>query len=300
MKRLLFLLLGFFLVVKPVFAATYPSPTGNISDFSGTLTAQQIATIDSSLQNYRDATGNQIAVAVIKDLGGDTVENYAVNMFAQWKIGQKDKNNGVLLLISMAEHKIKIEVGYGLESELTDAKSGDIIRNAIAPKFKTNDYYGGIKDGVNAIENTLSGQQDYSSSSKTKSDFLVGLLSFVLFFGFWAITAILRKVTKILADIPGFWAGPIGGLIAGAIIGFFIGSVIGAIVLALVLGFVGFILDYFASNIYHALDTKNKSSFLGRSLFFWSSFGPRNGGGGSEFSGFSGGSSGGGGSSGSW
>lgn len=305
MKKIFIFLATFLFLTRPTVAATYPSPTGNISDFSGTLNQQQIATINQNLQNYRDTTKNEIAVAVVKDLGGDTIENYAVKLFEQWKIGQKTKDNGVLLLVAINDHKLRIEVGYGLEPVLTDAKSGDIIRNVITPKFKQNDYYGGISDGVTAIENTISGQAVPTASETAQNngnslDNWLGILSFALFFSFWAMAAILRIITKELASIPGFWAGPIGGVIAGVVIGLFTGSTILIIVLALVLGLIGFVLDFFASNIYHALDTKNKSSFLGRTLFFWGSFGPRSGSGGGGFSGFSGGSSGGGGASGSW
>lgn len=286
MKRLLFLLLGFFLVVKPAFAATYPSPTGNISDFSGTLTQQQIATIDSSLQNYRDATGNQIAVAIIKDLGGDTVENYAVNMFAQWKIGQKDKNNGILLLVSMAEHKIKIEVGYGLEPLLTDAKSGDIIRNSIAPKFKTNDYYGGILDGVTSIENVISGNEIPSPKTSTNNikagAAIIGILG-------WFIIPIIIYLGAFLGRSKAIWPG---GLI-GVVIGILIAGLLGAVTV----GLIGLFLDWILSKNYEKLKT------IGKSTGFWSSGGGFWTGGSSSgggFSGFSGGSSGGGGASGSW
>ncbi len=286
MKRLLFLLLGFFLVVKPAFAATYPSPTGNISDFSGTLTQQQIATIDSSLQNYRDATGNQIAVAIIKDLGGDTVENYAVNMFAQWKIGQKDKNNGVLLLISMAEHKIKIEVGYGLEPLLTDAKSGDIIRNSIAPKFKINDYYGGILDGVTSIENVISGNE--ISSPKTSTNNIKAGAAIIGILG-WFIIPIIIYLGAFLGRSKAIWPG---GLI-GVVIGILIAGLLGAVTV----GLIGLFLDWILSKNYEKLKT------IGKSTGFWSSGGGFWTGGSSSgggFSGFSGGSSGGGGASGSW
>ncbi len=286
MKRLLFLLLGFFLVVKPAFAATYPSPTGNISDFSGTLTQQQIATIDSSLQNYRDSTGNQIAVAIIKDLGGDTVENYAVNMFAQWKIGQKDKNNGVLLLISMGEHKLKIEVGYGLEPLLTDAKSGDIIRNSIAPKFKTNDYYGGILDGVTSIENVISGNEIPSPKTSTNNikagAAIIGILG-------WFIIPIIIYLGAFLGRSKAIWPG---GLI-GVVIGILIAGLLGAVTV----GLIGLFLDWILSKNYEKLKT------IGKSTGFWSSGGGFWTGGSSSgggFSGFSGGSSGGGGASGSW
>jgi uncharacterized protein len=294
MKKVVLLLLGLFLVVKPVLATDLPTPTGFVNDFAGILTAAQKTDLEQNLQNFQNQTGNQIALAIVKDLGGDSIENVAVKTFEQWKIGQKGKDNGVLLLVAVNDHKLRIEVGYGLEPVLTDAKAGDIIRDVITPKFKQNDYYGGLKDGVLAIENVVSGQEPVAPAKQKSSDWAVTLIGFFLFFGFWALAAILKKVTKLLADIPGFWAGPIGGIFAGSLIGLITGSLAGLILLALLFGGIGLILDFFASQIYKGLS--NKNGFWGRTTGFWGS----SGGGGSGFSGFGGGSSGGGGASGGW
>ena len=93
----------------------------------------------------------------MKSLQGSDIETYANELFRFWKLGEAKKNNGVLLLVAPAEHKVRIEVGYGLEGTLTDALSSVIISSAIMPRFKANDFSGGIERGVDGIISVLSG-----------------------------------------------------------------------------------------------------------------------------------------------
>ncbi len=283
MKTLLTLIFGL------VFAASFPSPTGNISDFAGVLNQEQVAQIEQNLQSFRDKTGNQIAVAIIKDLNGDTVENTAVQMFEQWKIGQKGNDNGILLLISINDHKLKIEVGYGLEGQLNDAKAGDIIRNVISPKFKQNDYSGGILDGVNAIENTISGSESASTPTTTTTTNAKGVFA-VFGILIWFLFPLLIYIAAFFGRSKAIWPGGLVGLIIGAIIAGLIGAIIA--------GLIGLFLDWILSKNYERL------SKLGKKTNFWHSGGGfwtgGSGSSGGGFGGFGGGSSGGGGASGSW
>ena len=104
-------------------------------------------------------TSNQIVVATVKSLNGNSVEDYANRLFRRWQLGQRGKNNGVLLLHAPTERKIRIEVGYGLEGTLTDAIAKYIIQNAITPRFKANDFAGGMTRGVDDIIKVLSGER---------------------------------------------------------------------------------------------------------------------------------------------
>lgn len=110
-------------------------------------TSQYINHINLALKE----TGAQIVVSVVKDLGGYDIESYANEMFREWGIGDKEKNNGVLLLVAPDERKLRIEVGYGLEGAIPDGKAGRIIRNEITPYFKNNQYDEGIINGTKAI-----------------------------------------------------------------------------------------------------------------------------------------------------
>ena len=300
-KVVLFLLFLFFLfAIKPVFADTYPPATGFVNDFANILTADQKSELENNLSNFERQTGNEISVAIVKDLGGNTVDNYAVGLLEQWKIGKKDKDNGLLFLIAVNDRKYKFEVGYGLEPFLTDAKTGDIGRKIVTPAFKAGNYYQGIKGSVDAMEKILSGQEVPAPKPSVKFD--EGILYFVLFILFffsWIISAIVLRITKFLDKTPGYWAGPAGGLITGGIIGLLISGIAGAIVVGIILGIIGLILDMFASKFYNFLSIKRQKGPAMWFLGFMGS-GSSHGNGSSGFGGFSGGSSGGGGSSGSW
>jgi uncharacterized protein len=137
-------------------AASYPALTGRIVDQAGMLNAGARAEIEAKLVALEEKSGIQLVVATVKSLDGDAVESYANGLFRFWKLGEKAKNNGALLLVSQQDRKVRVEVGYGLEGTLTDAMSKIIIANAIVPRFKAGDYAGGITRGVDDIVATLS------------------------------------------------------------------------------------------------------------------------------------------------
>jgi uncharacterized protein len=149
---------AFFLcVVTLCFALDFPPLTGRVVDQAGVINAQTRANIETKLKDLEHKSGIQLVVATVKSLQGSDIETYANQLFRFWKLGQAQKNNGVLLLVAPNEHKVRIEVGYGLEGTLTDALSSVIIASAIVPRFKTNDYSGGIERGVDGIISVLSG-----------------------------------------------------------------------------------------------------------------------------------------------
>ena len=111
--------------------------------------------IEPKLADLEAKSGIQLVVATVASLEGQEIEPYANELFRTWKLGEKTKNNGVLLLVAPNERRVRIEVGYGLEGTLTDALSKVIIANAIAPRFKTGDFGGGISRGVDDIITVL-------------------------------------------------------------------------------------------------------------------------------------------------
>jgi len=141
--------LGVLFVPPKILAYSSPgSPTGYVNDFAGILSSDTKKTLETKLSSLDASTSAQLSVVTIKSLDGDTIENYAEKLFKEWGIGQKGKDNGVLLLVAVDDHKLRIEVGYGLEGALTDAESSNIIRNTITPEFKKGDYNKGITNGV--------------------------------------------------------------------------------------------------------------------------------------------------------
>jgi uncharacterized protein len=139
------------------FALDFPQLSGRVVDQAGVMTPDSRAALETKLKDLEDKSGIQLVVATVKSLQGGDIETYANQLFRSWKLGQAQKNNGVLLLVAPAEHKVRIEVGYGLEGTLTDALSSVIISSAIVPRFKANDYSGGIERGVDGIISVLSG-----------------------------------------------------------------------------------------------------------------------------------------------
>jgi uncharacterized protein len=139
------------------FALDYPPLTGRVVDQANVINAQSRGALETKLKELEDKSSIQLVVATVKSLQGSDIETYANGLFRFWKLGQAQKNNGVLLLVAPAEHKVRIEVGYGLEGTLTDALSSVIIASAIIPRFKAGDFSGGIERGVDGVINVLSG-----------------------------------------------------------------------------------------------------------------------------------------------
>lgn len=122
-----------------------------VTDYTSTLTHQQQEQLSELLKRYAEKTTNQVVVLFINTIDGYTLEEYSLQTAQQNGIGQKGKDNGVLVLFVMGERKVRIEVGYGLEGKLTDARSSEIIRNVIVPSFKEQKYYEGTYNGLEAI-----------------------------------------------------------------------------------------------------------------------------------------------------
>ena len=136
-------------------ALDVPYLTGRVNDDAEILSPQVRKTITERLKAHEDKTGNQIAVLTVPSLEGESIEGYAEAVFKEWKLGQKGKDNGILLIVAPQDRRMRIEVGYGLEGTLPDSAAGSIIRNVITPKFKSGDYDGGVEAGVNAIISVL-------------------------------------------------------------------------------------------------------------------------------------------------
>ena len=118
----------------------------------------------------------------IASVDGDVLEEYSLRVAEKWKLGTKGKDNGALLLIVVDDHKMRIEVGHGLEGVLTDAQSNRIIRNEIAPEFRRNDYDAGVKAGINGIVKAIAGEYKADGSPGLSSDNTISLVAFILVF----------------------------------------------------------------------------------------------------------------------
>lgn len=135
-----------------------PKLARHVTDLTGTLTAAQVDQLDAQLVTLEKAKGAQLVVLMVGSTGDQDIEGYSLAVAEANKVGRKGTDDGVLLLIAKADHRVRIEVGYGLEGAIPDAATARIIREYIAPKFRANDYFGGISDAVGALTQLINGE----------------------------------------------------------------------------------------------------------------------------------------------
>jgi uncharacterized protein len=140
-------------------AQSLPKPGGRITDLANVIDAATEAELDRRLDRLEQQTSSEVAVVTVPSLGGVPVEDYAVRLFKEWGIGQAKSDNGVLVLVAPNEREMRIEVGYGLEGVLPDGLAGQIIRDSFIPRFREDDYNGGIRDGVARVVDVVEKQQ---------------------------------------------------------------------------------------------------------------------------------------------
>jgi uncharacterized protein len=180
MRKALRLIPGAAIVLAALIAAASDVPylTGRVTDNAEILSASVRKSLTERLKAHEDRTGNQIAVLTVSSLNGESIEEYAEAVFKEWKLGQKGKDNGILVVVAPHDRRMRIEVGYGLEGAIPDSLAGSIIRNAMTPRFKSGDYDGGIDAGISAIlmllENGKAPDFGSNAETETKTSFFSG------------------------------------------------------------------------------------------------------------------------------
>jgi uncharacterized protein len=201
-------LLALLLAASIAQALTFPALTGRVVDEAGLLSPAQRAAIEAKLAALEEKTTDQFVLVTLNSLQGTDIADYGYQLGRHWGIGQKEKNNGVLLIVAPNEREVRIEVGYGLEGDLTDAVTHLIIQNAILPRFRAGDMPDGIARGVDDVIQVLSGDADSfkaRAAQRPGDESWVSLLHalFVAFIIFMILTSFFRR--------PGWWIGPWGG-----------------------------------------------------------------------------------------
>ncbi len=178
----------------PTQAEGLPANDGWVTDLAGLLTPGQERSLEALMESYRAGSGQDVAVLTVPDLGGRALEELALDVARDWKIGDEETSAGALLLVAQAERKIRIEVGRGLEGELTDSICGRIIRDVISPRFKAGDFHGGLREGLLAIHDAAGG--DYGRLPERRrgrhSGGTAGLSVFAVVMIFVVLSAVLR------------------------------------------------------------------------------------------------------------
>lgn len=170
-RYILLFLLAFIVSFKTILAQEFPpqsNPPKFVNDFAGLISSDQAQELENKLVAFNDTASSQIAIVTITDLGVYEISDYAFKLAEKWGIGQKGKNNGILILVAKTQRKTFIATGYGVEEYLPDAICKRIIELTIIPSFKQGNFYQGLSDGTDEIINRLSGKFDTKGDKKAK------------------------------------------------------------------------------------------------------------------------------------
>lgn len=276
-----------------------PALSGRVIDQTKTLTPEQLRTLDQKLREIEARKGSQVVVLMVPTTKPEEIEQFAIRVADKWKIGRKKVDDGAILLIAKNDRTVRIEVGYGLEGVLTDALSKRIIDGTMIPRFKQQDFYGGISAVVDQIGRVIDGEilPTPAPNRQLVADQEGALSSLsVLFVIALVLGSFLRKIfgRTLGASATGVAVAMIGWFIAGALLTALLGGVIAFIVTLLSGGLGGLTSGYYGGG---GNAHSNASRSAGRG-----GFGGGSGGGGFGGGGFSGGGGGfgGGGASGRW
>jgi uncharacterized protein len=220
MKKLVLLKINFLLIVL-IMAGTILSqpvnlpdkPTSWVNDYAGVLSADERETLNTMLAGLEKRSSNQIFIAIFKRLPENYyLEDFTVKLFEKWKPGLADKDNGILLTIFIDDHKMRFEIGYGLEDVITDAQSATLIRNYLAPQFKQGNYYSGIKAALDVLIPAVEGKYRIPVSGESNDGFSFGPGTIIIFFiVFFVLSRMLnaRRWTGLGSKRRGsYWSGP--------------------------------------------------------------------------------------------
>jgi uncharacterized protein len=195
-----------------------PAPARHFNDYAGIISAPTAAALDQQLAQYERDSSNQLLVAIYPKMDSDSsVEDFTVRTASAWKAGQSGRNNGAVLFAFMQEHKLYLQVGYGLEPVLTDAIASQIIQNELKPAFRAGDYDGGMRAAVQSMiaatkgEYQGTGRTQAESHSSRRGNPLFTLFAIIIFLVIMVINAVRQ------ARHPGLYTNPrrIGGIFWG-------------------------------------------------------------------------------------
>jgi uncharacterized protein len=271
-----------------------PPLTGRVVDLTGTLSSDQIAAQSQRLKDLEKRKGSQVAVLIVPTTQPETIEQYSIRVAEAWKIGRKKIDDGALLVVAKDDHKLRIEVGYGLEGALTDVTARRIIDEVIVPQFRFGDFNGGINAGISRIIGVIDGEPlpapkpEASHGSDIDFETLASFWPFILV-GALMIGSFMRAVFGRL----------LGASVSGGILGAIVWFLVGSLIAGIATGGLSFLFVLFAGNFVTVAPGRGGygGSYSGGGGGGWSS-----GSSSSDSGGFSGGggSFGGGGASGSW
>jgi uncharacterized protein len=220
--KLFLLFVMLFTLTQTASALDAPPLKGRINDYAGMLSPTTARSLEQRLSAFEKETTNQVVLLTIPSLEGDVIESFAIRVAEAWKIGQKDKSNGVILILAKKERKIRIEVGTGLQGVLPDITAGQIIRNVIAPGLRAGNPDQGISAGLGAIIDATKGEFKATAAdkkvAKKKKGSGYGLFIILLLAGL-VITAVAGSSSRTAGVLAGGVSLPVAaGIGLGAVL----------------------------------------------------------------------------------
>jgi uncharacterized protein len=265
-----------------------PPLTSRVTDQTGTLTAEQVGSLEQTLAAFEARKGSQVAVLIVPTTQPETIEQYSIRVVDQWRLGRKKVDDGALLIIAKNDRTMRIEVGYGLEGALTDVVCARIIREIITPRFRDGDFYGGISDGINRMIGVIDGEPLAAPQPVQLNTSPALFLPVILF----AVIVMSQLGRSLFGRFP-------GALLTGGVTGALSWFLIGLASLAIPIAFVGFLATLLGGSSGRVIGPGSPGRFGGGFGGFGGFGGGGFGGGGGGFGG-GGGGFGGGGASGGW
>lgn len=235
-------LLAFMLCWSFVVGAQVPVPalTARVTDQTSTFTAEQKATLEQTLQSFETKKGTQLAVLIIPSTAPEPIEQYALRVAEQWKLGRKKTDDGAILVVAKNDRALRIEVGYGLEGALNDAVSKRIISEIITPRFQQSDFYGGITAGIGQIIRVVDGETlPPRKEERTPGVVEVQRYAPVLFILLLGVGGVLRLM---LGKLP-------GAIVTGGAVGVVAWLLVGALSIAFGAGLLALLFTLFSGGM---------------------------------------------------
>jgi len=195
-----------------------PAPANYFNDYAHVVSAATASSLNQTLENFERQSSEQIVVAIFPKMQSDSsIEDYTVRVAREWKVGQKDKNNGAVLFVFVNDHKMFLQVGYGLEGVLPDALCKRIIDEQISPRFRNGDFDGGLTAGVNSILAATKGEYKGNGTTVAEthrrsynSNNIDGLLPIIIFFIIFGLFSAIRRGGRGFIYTGGGWGGSVG------------------------------------------------------------------------------------------
>lgn len=243
--RNIFILALLVLLPLPLPALDVPQLNGRVNDYARMLSPETVRQLDQKLAAFERDSSTQIAVLTVPTLQGDDLEQFSIHVAEQWKLGQKGKDNGVLLILAQAERKVRIEVGMGLQGVLPDITASHIIRDVMRPYLKSNNFDQGVTAGIDAIISATKGEfkaapQDAGKRAHKKSSASLPVLLLLIA----VVAVLLGAFSRYLSGLAGAVGLPLAAFLAFPGLG---------LVMLLILAGVGLVVGFLLSLLFSGM-----------------------------------------------